>query len=76
MSDACTLLRKYLAGPPRITQIAFAKQVGAAQVTLSSWVCRKKRPGLKFALEIERITGIKASLWERSRLASTMQKAA
>lgn len=60
-------LRQWLAardnGQKR-TQARLAEAVGINQPNISSWKDGKTRPSLKFALALERATGIPAEWWD------------
>jgi len=68
MVDAATRLQRWLGGPPKVLQEQLAKRVRASQASVSSWVGRRKRPGLRLAFRIERLTGIKAESWDKVEL--------
>jgi DNA-binding transcriptional regulator YdaS (Cro superfamily) len=63
MPDAAERLKTFMEGPPRVTQEAFAAMVGASQVSVSAWLGRRKRPGIRYAPEIEKVTGIEVTAW-------------
>lgn len=46
------------------TQVALAAILGVAQPCVSEWRNGKARPSLKFALALERATGIPAEWWD------------
>lgn len=60
--DAADKLRKWMSDRA-MTQEDFEKKHGISQAAVSAWVKRRKRPGLTMANAVQRITGIKASLW-------------
>jgi plasmid maintenance system antidote protein VapI len=68
MVDAAMMLQRWLDGPPRTLQAKLAKRLRASQASVSSWVGRRKRPGLRHAFRIERLTGIKAESWDKVEL--------
>lgn len=70
MLDAAKRLLQFIEGPPKTSQGAVAALIGASQSSVSAWVGGRKRPGLRLALELEKLTGIKASSWTRPRAAS------
>lgn len=49
----------------KVTQAEFARMVGADQSTVSQWCNGERRPGLRHALAIERVThgAIPAAYW-------------
>ena len=65
MNAAAKRFAEYLEGPPKRTQEAFAKKIGASQVSVSAWKDGKKSPSRGFAVAIQAETGIEAALWPK-----------
>jgi len=65
MHDASERLRRFMSDLPEPSQAKLAELLGASQVSVSAWLGRRKRPGLRFALAIEALTGIKPAAWQK-----------
>lgn len=62
------LLANYLTDR-QLTQRAFAKLIAAPPPQISMWLSGRRRPGLDYALAIERVTEgqVPASSWKRTK---------
>ncbi len=68
MLDAADRLKQYVRRLDPPTQEALAKALGVRQSQVSTWLCKTKRPGLKFVFAIEKLTGIKPETWAKVEL--------
>ena len=65
MRSAAERFRRFLNGPPKISQEEFAERIGASQASVSAWAGGRKQPGRFFALALETMTGIQAAAWPK-----------
>lgn len=67
VKNPAKVLESYIYGHG-LTPTSFAKLIGASQGTVWRWVERWTLPSAKFAVAIEKKTGIPAESWGRARL--------
>lgn len=63
MMDAADRLRRYMDAHAGGKQEVLAEQLRVRQSQVSAWLLRRRRPGLRHAFPIQRLTGIKAESW-------------
>lgn len=63
MADAADRLRRYVNAHAEGRQEKLAELLGVRQSQVSAWLLRRRRPGLKYVFDIEKLTGIKPETW-------------
>jgi transcriptional regulator with XRE-family HTH domain len=62
--DAVSKLRRWISPVAGKTQEVLAERIGVGQSSVSRWLNRQSRPGLRAALALQRELGIPVESWD------------